>query len=240
MSSTSLIVALDYSDPRPALELREQLAGVVDFFKVGSELFTAGGPAVVEALLGAESRVFLDLKFHDIPNTVARAVAAASELGVSLVDVHASGGEAMLRAAMDSASQSSHSSMRRPLVFGITVLTHLADEDLPTLGVNSFSCEQAVRLARLAHRCGLDGVVAAAAEVADILEATRGEMEVLVPGVRPTWASQTHDQTRVATPADAARAGAHYIVVGRAITGQPDPRAAAVRVLEEIDSASRA
>ena len=234
MSPPSLIVALDYPDPRLALELREQLAGVVDFFKVGSELFTAGGPEVVEALRAADSRVFLDLKFHDIPNTVGRAIAAASELGVSLVDVHASGGEAMLKAAMDSASNSDGS---RPLVFGITVLTHLADEDLPTLGVNAASREQAVRLARLAHRCGLDGVVAAAAEVADIREATDDELEVLVPGVRPTWASQTHDQTRVATPADAVRAGAHYIVVGRAITGQSDPRAAAVRILEEIESA---
>lgn len=233
MPSPSLIVALDYSDPRPALELREQLAGVVDFFKVGSELFTAGGPEVVEALRGSDSRVFLDLKFHDIPNTVGRAIAAASELGVDIVDVHASGGEAMLKAAVDSARDSAGS---RPLVFGITVLTHLADEDLPTLGVKASSREQAVRLARLAHRCGLDGVVAAAAEVADILEATDGELELLVPGVRPIWASQTHDQTRVATPADAARAGARYIVVGRAITGQPDPRAAAVRILEEIES----
>jgi len=234
MSSPSLIVALDYPDLRAALELRERLTGVVDFFKVGSELFTAGGPEVVEALRGAEARVFLDLKFHDIPNTVGRAIAAASELGVSLVDVHVSGGEAMLKAAMESASNSGGS---RPLVFGITVLTHLADEDLPTLGVKDASREQAVRLARLAHRCGLDGVVAAAAEVADIREATADELEVLVPGVRPTWASQTHDQTRVATPADAVRAGARYIVVGRAITGQPDPRAAAVRILEEIESA---
>ena len=140
----------------------------------------------------------------------------------------------MLKAAMESACNSGGS---RPLVFGITVLTHLADEDLPTLGVKDASREQAVRLARLAHRCGLDGVVAAAAEAADIREATADELEVLVPGVRPTWASRTHDQTRVATPADAARAGARYIVVGRAITGQPDPRAAAVRILEEIESA---
>ncbi len=234
MSSPSLIVALDYPDLRAALELRERLTGVVDFFKVGSELFTAGGPEVVEALRGAEAYVFLDLKFHDIPNTVGRAIAAASELGVSLVDVHASGGAAMLKAAMESASNSGGS---RPLVFGITVLTHLADEDLATLGVKDASREQAVRLARLAHRCGLDGVVAAAAEAADIREATADELEVLVPGVRPTWASRTHDQTRVATPADAARAGARYIVVGRAITGQPDPRAAAVRILEEIESA---
>ncbi len=234
MSSPSLIVALDYPDPRPALELRERLAGLVDFFKVGSELFTAGGPEVVEALRRAEARVFLDLKFHDIPNTVGRAMAAASELGVSLVDVHVSGGEAMLKAAVESASNAGGS---RPLVFGITVLTHLADEDLPTLGVKDSSRELAVRLARLAHRCGLDGVVAAAAEVADIREATADKLEVLVPGVRPAWASQTHDQTRVATPADAARAGARYIVVGRAITVQPDPRAAAVRILEEIESA---
>jgi orotidine-5'-phosphate decarboxylase len=209
---------------------------VVDFFKVGNELFTAGGPDVVEALRHSGARVFLDLKYHDIPNTVGRAVAAACQLGVSLVDVHASGGKAMMTAAAESARAAGPRDSR-PLVFAVTVLTHLGDDELPSLGVQAASGEQVVRLARLAHRCGLDGVVAAAAEVADVREATDDELAVLVPGVRPSWASQAHDQTRVATPTDAARAGARYIVVGRAITGQADPRAAALRILEEIDSA---
>ena len=194
------------------------------------------GPQVVEALTRSGVRVFLDLKFHDIPNTVGRAVAAASRLGVSLVDVHASGGTAMMTAAAESALEESPE-RHRTLVFGVTVLTHLADDDLHSLGVEGDSRKQVVRLARLAHRSGLDGVVASAAEVDAVREATEGEMAVLVPGVRPQWASQAHDQTRTATPAEVARAGARYIVVGRAITTQTDPRAAALRVLDELESA---
>jgi len=237
MPPPTLIVALDSSQTRSALDLRERLDGLVDFFKVGSELFTSGGPQVVEALGRSGARVFLDLKFHDIPNTVGRAVAAACRLGVSLVDVHASGGQAMMIAAAESARLASPKG-NRPLVLGVTVLTHLADEDLPQLGIGNASREQVVRLARLAHRSGLDGVVASAAEVAAVREATGDELAVLVPGVRPGWASQAHDQARIATPAEAARAGARYIVVGRAITTQKDPRAAALRILEELESAS--
>lgn len=239
----TLIVALDVPDSRRALGLRERLDGVVDYFKVGKELFTAAGPQIVETLHRSGVRVFLDLKFHDIPSTVARAVAAACRLGVSLVDVHASGGEAMMTAAAESARKESQAideprgSHRRVLVFGVTVLTHLADEDLRSLGIVASSREQVVRLARLAHRSGLDGVVASAREVAAVREATADELAVLVPGVRPTWASQSHDQTRIATPAEAARAGARYLVVGRAITSQLDPRGAARRILDEIESA---
>ena len=239
----TLIVALDVPDSRRALGLRERLDGVVDYFKVGKELFTAAGPQIVETLHRSGVRVSLDLKFHDIPSTVARAVAAACRLGVSLVDVHASGGEAMMTAAAESARKESQAideprgSHRRVLVFGVTVLTHLADEDLRSLGIVASSREQVVRLARLAHRSGLDGVVASAHEVAAVREATADELAVLVPGVRPTWASQSHDQTRIATPAEAARAGARYLVVGRAITSQLDPRGAARRILDEIESA---
>lgn len=235
----TLIVALDFPDPRPALELRDRLDGLVDYFKVGKELFTVAGPQVVEALCASGVRVFLDLKFHDIPNTVGRAVAAASRLGVNLVDVHASGGTAMMTAAAESVLEESEASRERhrTLVFGVTVLTHLADEDLRSVGVAGGSREQVVRLARLAHRSGLDGVVASAHEVAAVREATEDELAVLVPGVRPEWASQAHDQARIATPAEVARAGARYIVVGRAITTQADPRAAAIRVLDELESA---
>ncbi len=232
----TLIVALDFPDPRPALELRDRLDGLVEYFKVGKELFTVAGPQVVEALCRSGVRVFLDLKFHDIPNTVGRAVAAASQLGVNLVDVHASGGTAMMTAAAESALEERQEG-HRTLVFGVTVLTHLADEDLRSVGVAGGSREQVVRLARLAHRSGLDGVVASAHEVAAVREATEDELAVLVPGVRPEWASQAHDQTRIATPAEVARSGARYIVVGRAITTQADPRAAALRVLDELESA---
>jgi orotidine-5'-phosphate decarboxylase len=235
----TLIVALDFPDPRPALELRERLDGLVDFFKVGKELFTVAGPQVVEALCGSGARVFLDLKYHDIPTTVGRAVAAASRLGVDLVDVHASGGAAMMTAAAEAALRESQESRdgHRTEVFAVTVLTHLADADLRSIGVAGGSREQVVRLARLAHRSGLDGVVASAHEVAAIREATGGELAVLVPGVRPEWASQAHDQARTATPAEVARVGARYIVVGRAITTQADPRAAASRILDELVSA---
>lgn len=238
----TLIVALDFPDPRPALELQDRLDGLVDFYKVGKELFTVAGPQIVTSLRDKGARVFLDLKFHDIPNTVGRAVAAAARLGVDIVDVHASGGVAMMTAAAEAALKESQESQeqterRRTEVFGVTVLTHLADEDLRSIGVEGGSRDQVVRLARLAHRSGLDGVVASAHEVTAVTEATEGELAVLVPGVRPRWASQAYDQARIATPAEVARAGARYIVVGRAITNQADPRAAASRILDELASA---
>jgi len=186
----------------------------------------------VEELGRSGARVFLDLKFHDIPNTVGRAVAAAGQWGVGIVDVHTSGGAAMMRAAVEAA----RTSKSKPLVFGVTVLTHLGEEDLRAIGWEAAS-EQVVRLARLAHECGLDGVVASALEVSAVREATSDGLSVLVPGVRPVWASAAHDQKRVATPAEVARAGARYIVVGRAVTAQPDPREAAARILDELASA---
>ena len=226
-----LIVALDVDSVDEALRLRDTLLPVVDFFKVGKELYTLAGPAILDEL--SEGRVFLDLKFHDIPATVRGAVRAAARLGVDLLDVHASGGRAMMEAAVSAAREGATGSAR-PLVFGVTVLTHLEDDELRELGLASGSAEQVVRLARLAATSGLDGVVASAWEVPAVLEASEGRLKVLVPGVRPKWASATHDQKRVATPAEAARAGASYVVVGRAITRQPHPREAAERILEEL------
>jgi orotidine-5'-phosphate decarboxylase len=224
---------MPYSDPKDALALQKSLSGLVDYFKVGSELFTAGGPAVVQELGRAGARIFLDLKFHDIPNTVGRAVAAAGDWGVGIVDVHTSGGAAMMKAAVEAAQKSKS----QPLVFGVTVLTHLGEEDLSSIGYKGTSRDQVVRLARLAHECGMDGVVASALEARAVRDATSNGLSVLVPGVRPAWASATHDQKRVATPAEVARAGARFIVVGRAVTAQPDPRDAAARILEELESA---
>jgi len=224
-----LIVPLDVDSLDEALKLRDELADVVDFFKVGKELFTAVGPRILDEFSGA--RVFLDLKFHDIPNTVAGAVTAAARRHVDIVDVHASGGRAM----MESAVSAARSASSPPRVFGVTVLTHLDDDDLAELGFNDRSRDQVVRLAKLAEASGLDGVVASPLEIEAVLEATNGELDVLVPGVRPKWAAASHDQKRVATPADVARRGARYVVVGRAITQQERPRDAAKRILEELD-----
>ncbi len=228
-----LIVALDVPTLPEALVLREKLEGVVGFFKVGKELFTAVGPEVLQKL--GPARVFLDLKFHDIPRTVAGAVRAAARHGVAIVDVHASGGKAMMRAAAAAAGDAGES--RRPLVLGVTVLTHLADDDLEALGFREKSREQVLRLARLSAESGLDGVVASALEVEAIREALGDRLQILVPGVRPAWSKESHDQKRVATPGEAARLGASYIVVGRAIALDPSPRTAAERILEELSRA---
>ena len=224
-----LIVALDVDSRDKALKLRDELVDVVDFFKVGKELFTAVGPGILDELSG--SRIFLDLKFHDIPNTVAGAVTAALSRRVDIVDVHASGGRAMMEAAVSAARSADHA----PAVFGVTVLTHLGDDDLAELGFTDRSRDQVVRLAKLAQASGLDGVVASPLEIEAVLEATQGKLDVLVPGVRPNWAAASHDQKRVATPGDAARRGARYVVVGRAITRQEQPKDAAKRILEELD-----
>lgn len=226
-----LIVALDVDSLGKALKFRDELVDVVDFFKVGKELFTAAGPRILDELSGA--RIFLDLKFHDIPNTVAAAITAAVSRRIDIVDVHASGGGAMMEAAVSAARRVDPA----PRVFGVTVLTHLGDEDLVELGFRDGSRDQVVRLARLAHASGLDGVVASPLEIEAVLEATEGNLDVLVPGVRPKWAAASHDQKRVATPEDVARRGARYVVVGRAITRQEQPRDAAKRILDELDQA---
>ncbi len=238
--TTELIVAVDVDSLDKALRLRDELSDVVDLFKVGKELFTAVGPRILEELTA--SRVFLDLKFHDIPNTVAGAVAVAASAGVLIVDVHASGGRAMMEAASAAARKSASnmagmSNRAGPRVFGVTVLTHLADDDLREVGIVSSSEDQVVRLARLAAASGLDGVVASPLEIRAVREATEGQLDVLVPGVRPAWAGASHDQKRVATPAEVARDGARYIVVGRAITQQRDPRDAAKKIRDELENA---
>lgn len=235
--TTELIVAVDVDSLDKALRLRDELSDVVDLFKVGKELFTAVGPRILDELTA--SRVFLDLKFHDIPNTVAGAVAVAASAGVAIVDVHASGGRAMMEEAAAAARKSACNVTGRvgPRVFGVTVLTHLADDDLREVGIVSSSEDQVVRLARLAAAAGLDGVVASPLEIRAVREATEGQLDVLVPGVRPAWAGASHDQKRVATPAEVARDGARYIVVGRAITRDEDPREAAKKIRDELESA---
>ena len=230
-----LVVALDVPDRESALALVEQVSGLVGMFKIGSQLFTAEGPELVREIVRAGERVFLDLKYHDIPNTVAGAVEAAARLGVSILNVHTLGGGEMMRAAAHSVGDRGLLWITRPAVLGVTVLTSMDRGDLADVGITSDLREEVVRLATLARDCGLDGIVASPHEIRLIREriAARGFI-VLTPGIRPAWSAKG-DQKRIATPADAIRDGADFIVIGRAITDSAEPRAAAERILEEID-----
>jgi orotidine-5'-phosphate decarboxylase len=232
-----LIVALDVDSLAQAERLAERLDGLVRRFKIGSQLFTAGGPAVVEAIQKRGAEVFLDLKFHDIPNTVAGAAREAARLGVFMFNVHASGGLAMMKAAADGAAVAAvEFSVRRPLAIAVTVLTSLDRAALHReLGVASSVEGHVLRLSELARDAGLDGTVASPVEIAAIRRSLGAAWVIVTPGVRPEG-SAPGDQSRVATPGAAARAGAHYLVVGRPITGAPDPAAAAAAILAEICS----
>jgi orotidine-5'-phosphate decarboxylase len=201
-------------------------------FKVGSQLFTNEGPRAVQKLAGLGFEIFLDLKFHDIPNTVAQAIAAASRLpGLRLVNLHASGGVEMMRAAREAARKGKS----RPALLAVTILTSLDDAALRRIGMSGSPARRALALARLAKQAGMDGVVASAHEVAAIRRACGPKFLIVVPGIRPATAS-LNDQSRVATPAAAIRAGADYVVVGRPITAARNPRAAALAVSNEIAS----
>jgi len=230
-----LIVALDVDSQAQAERLAERLDGLVRRFKIGSQLFTAGGPAVVEAIQKRGAEVFLDLKFHDIPNTVAGAAREAARLGVFMFNVHASGGLAMMKAAADGAAAAAvELSVRRPLAIAVTVLTSLDRAALHReLGVTSSVEDHVLHLAELAREAGLDGTVASPVEIAAIRRSLGAAWVIVTPGVRPAG-SAAGDQSRVATPGAATRAGAHYLVVGRPITGAPDPAAAAAAILEEM------
>jgi orotidine-5'-phosphate decarboxylase len=222
-----LIVALDVPSLAEAQKLVEALAGTVGMFKVGSQLFTAAGPDAVRWLVARGERVFLDLKFHDIPNTVANAVSSAVQLGVSLVDVHASGGRAMLEAGVRARGSSS------TRLLAITILTSHDEDGLAELGLAGPIPSAVRRLARLAMTSGIDGVVASAMEAPLIRKACGAELLIVTPGIRPAGAER-NDQARAATPAAALEAGADYVVVGRPITAAPDPRAAAEAIVAEM------
>jgi orotidine-5'-phosphate decarboxylase len=228
-----LIVALDVDSGARALELADQLRGTVGGFKIGKRLFTLEGPPIVRALVERGDRIFLDLKFHDIPNTVATAVAAATSLGVWMVNVHASGGRKMMEAARD-AAQAAAARERRPapLVIAVTVLTSMNDAALAEVGGAVPLMEQVVRLARLAQESGLDGVVASPQETRVIREACGANFAIVTPGIRGGGAtlSGTDDQERTMSAGEAIAAGANYIVVGRPIIAAADPPAAATAI----------
>jgi orotidine-5'-phosphate decarboxylase len=203
-------------------------------FKVGSQLFTTEGPRAVQKLAGLGFDIFVDLKFHDIPNTVAGAIAAAVKLPrVRLVNVHASGGVEMMRAARKAAGEGKS----RPALLAVTILTSLDAKALRTIGMSGSPATRAVALAQLAKRAGMDGVVASAQEVKAIRQACGPEFLIVVPGIRPA-ATSANDQSRAASPAEAVRAGADYLVVGRPISSAQNPRSAALAVANEIATAS--
>jgi orotidine-5'-phosphate decarboxylase len=224
-----LIVALDVSSAAAAQKVVAAVGDSASCYKVGMQLYTAEGPGVVRDLVASGRRVFLDLKYHDIPNTVASAVCQAASLGVSMLTIHASGGGKMMRAATEAARTRNAGLM----VLGVTVLTSLDDNDLDKLGVHGRVQDQVLRLAALALSDGCHGVVASAQEASALRGELEGDFAIVTPGVRPAG-SEPDDQARVVTPAEAIAAGASHIVVGRPITGAADPAAEARAILSQI------
>ena len=234
-----ILVALDVDTADAAHALADQLRGHVGGFKIGSRLFTGHGPSIVENLVKRGDRVFLDLKFHDIPNTVAGAVAAAARLGVWMVNVHASGGHTMMKAARDAAeTESVRLGQPRPLVIAVTMLTSLSDETMGEIGVADALSAQVGRLAVLAQSAGLDGVVASPQEIALIRNRCGDSFEIVTPGIRSA-SDEKADQRRTMTASEALAAGASYLVVGRPIIAAADPRAAAERIGAESRALAR-
>jgi orotidine-5'-phosphate decarboxylase len=227
-----LIVALDFPDAPTALEFTDRLEGQCRWVKVGLELFVAAGPQVVVDLTARGFSVFLDLKLHDIPNTVAGAVRSASSLGARLLTLHAAGGPAMLAAAAEAASQIQDA----PQLVAVTVLTSMDLAQLRAIGVAASPAEQVTRLAGVASKAGITGFVCSPEEIT-ALRGAHPAATLVIPGIRPAGASAA-DQKRIAAPADAIRAGADYLVVGRPITQAPEPAAAVQAILTEIESAS--
>lgn len=245
-----LIVALDVPSSDAAVQVAAKLRGHVGMFKVGSELFCAEGPVVVRNLVAGGDKVFLDLKFNDIPNTVRAAARQAAQLGVSMFNVHAAGGRKMMVAALEGAHEGAVSAGKPwPLVLAVTVLTSLAADDLAEIGFAGSPAgspeDAVVRLARLAQAAGLGGVVASAREIAAIRHACGPDFIIVTPGIRPasvpdgvaSAASKPDDQARIATPIAAIRSGADFLVVGRPITQAPDPAAAADAIVCEMEKA---
>jgi orotidine-5'-phosphate decarboxylase len=233
-----LIIALDVETPLEAREIFTALKGHAGMFKIGSQLFTAAGPPIVREIVEAGGRIFLDLKFHDIPNTVARAGVEAARLGVSIFNVHAMGGSEMMRRTVAEVHEvAARENFTRPSIIAVTALTSADDSTLTEVGLSSNVEQQVERLARLAAECGMDGVVASPLEVS-LVRASVGRKDFLVvtPGVRPAGVRHG-DQKRVMTPGEAVRAGADYLVIGRAILEAPDMASAAAEIVNEMETA---
>ncbi len=229
MEKSRIIIALDYPDAEAANVLLAQLDPARCRVKVGKELFTAAGPAFVSKLVAQGFDVFLDLKFHDIPNTVAKACQAAAGLGVWMLNVHALGGGRMLAAAREAIDNSDH----RPLLIAVTILTSMGPAELEQIGLTGDAKEYVRRLALLAQEAGIDGVVCSPLEVAMLRQHIDPSFKLVTPGIRPKGAD-AGDQTRIMTPAEAIAAGSDYLVIGRPITQQPDPMAALAAIEQEI------
>jgi orotidine-5'-phosphate decarboxylase len=230
-SRSRLIVALDVPERRTALAAVKSLRGHVGYFKLGLELFVSEGPGLVEEIRGAGEKVFLDLKLHDIPNTVAGAVRAACRLGIEMLTLHASGGRAMLEAGRKAAEESATS----PLVLAVTVLTSLSLADTRTLGIQETPEDWTRRLATVAQEAGIRGLVASPAELQSLRKKFGEGMQLVSPGIRPAG-SATQDQARIATPSQAIHAGADFLVVGRPILQAADPAAAADNIVKEMET----
>lgn len=229
MSAHRIIVALDFPQAAPALALAQRLEPKLCRLKVGKELFTAAGPQLVEQLQHRGFEVFLDLKFHDIPNTTAQACKAAAALGVWMVNVHASGGRRMMEAAREALANIG----RRPKLIAVTVLTSMLQEDLRDIGIAASPQEMVSRLAQLAYDSGLDGVVCSAQEAPMLRQQCGKDFCLVTPGIRPANAA-ANDQSRIMTPRAALESGSSYLVIGRPITQAPDPLRALQDILKEI------
>ena len=229
-----ILVALDTTDVDQATALAEKLRGLVGGVKLGLEFISANGPQGVKAVSASGQPLFLDTKFHDIPNTVAGAIRSVAPLAPSIVNIHASGGPAMMTAAREAALEAAEAhGVPAPLVIAVTVLTSLDDADLAAVGQRNPAEKQAVRLAELAQECELDGVVCSPKEILAIRKACGDDFKLIVPGIRPLW-STSGDQKRFSSPAAAIRDGADYLVIGRPITAAADPAEAAERIAEEL------
>jgi orotidine-5'-phosphate decarboxylase len=238
---SSLIVALDFDSLSTALKFAQQIADLVGMFKIGNQLFTAAGPSAVKEIAALGSGVFLDLKYHDIPNTVAGAVlSAASMPGVQLLNVHALGGKAMMEAAAQAISAGVPMGADRPRLLAVTILTSMDHKTMKEVGVGGTPRTRVVKLAQLAKEAGVDGVVASVQETKAIRKACGDGFLIVTPGVRPKdsdVAPSADDQSRKATPKEAIRAGADFLVVGRPILAAADPRVAAQTIVDEIAAA---
>ena len=225
---SKIFVALDVETKEKALEIVSDLKGLGACFKIGKQLFTSTGPELVREIVGMGEDVFLDLKYHDIPNTVAKAGVAAAELGVKIFNVHASGGRKMMEAVRSEMDKLTNP----PLVLAVTILTSLGEEDIREVGFDRTIPEQIAKLAKLAKDSGMDGVVASPLEIELIRETCGRDFKILTPGIRPAFAA-VNDQKRIATPAEALRKGADFLVIGRPITAAENRREAFLNILEE-------